>query len=449
MNESIDGGRAEIDALKEPSMGMIPFSLVEKHKNKTTKLLENSGEVQPIEGQNRTYAFSFKEPLFVSHGHIKITGYRDFDTFEVIWETDDGRRIRRRVSPSSNTLQFTVDAFIRKLEFVPPRAWFRSTNLNSVAIFGFRKSDAKKFIDFAYDIDKRKADVLREIDQASEDARQKIAMVAEKEQQLSNLEGQIKDSESKLSSLQTDIGSSTANLSEIQGKIGSSQKEREAIEERISTIRGDVKIETEKRENLQSEISEKTSELQELQRNINLFPTEISGFANQSGSNIDLYLKYAFGPLLILVAMFFLMLSGAVDLTTVISQNDNINLAALIVSRIPYVLVASAIIYTCYRLARLFFTEIMNIKRQQLSLTKISIIAKDVSQAAESELGLSSDEIYEKRLRVKMAMLGDHIKHLIASEPELLFPENLFPIRPVVVDPEEFKDRDKQDTEDE
>lgn len=124
--------------------------------------------------------------------------------------------------------------------------------------------------------------------------------------------------------------------------------------------------------------------------------------------------------------MFLILIIGAVDLTTVITAETDVNLAAIVVSRIPYVAVASAIIYACYRLARLFITEVMNINRQRLSLTKISIIAKDISEAAESRLGFSEEQIYANRLKVKMALLGDHIKHLISTEPELLFPENLF-----------------------
>ena len=73
----------------------------------------------------------------------------------------------------------------------------------------------------------------------------------------------------------------------------------------------------------------------------------------------------------------------------------------------------------------------MNNNRQRLSLTKVSIIAKDISQAAESGLKLSDEQIYANRLKVKMALLSEHINHLITTEPELIFPENLFsPISP-------------------
>ena len=146
--------------------------------------------------------------------------------------------------------------------------------------------------------------------------------------------------------------------------------------------------------------------------------------------------------------MFGSLILGAADLTTVIAKDDdNINILALLVSRLPYVLIASAIIYASYRLARLFISEIMNINRQRLSLTKISIIAKDVSQAAEHDLGMSESEVYTLRLKAKMAMMGDHIKHLISSEPELLFPENIFPIKPLVGGTEGITDTDDEENQ--
>ena len=54
--------------------------------------------------------------------------------------------------------------------------------------------------------------------------------------------------------------------------------------------------------------------------------------------------------------------------------------------------------------------------RQRLNLTKVSIIAKDVSNSIELDLGLSEEEKYHKRLALKMDLLRDHLKTYISSE---------------------------------
>jgi hypothetical protein len=295
-------------------------------------------------------------------------------------------------------------------------------------LFGFKENETADFIRFAADLDELKSSAIEEIRAAQTTAQKVLDRAAEAEANLVSLNSQISDAKATLNTIHADSKTATNNLNEIIAKTGATARQLEGTEERLSNLHGDIKIETQKREQLQSEVTASEARLRELEGNINLFPSEIVGFVNQAAANNKLYLQYAMGPLIILCAMFFLMISGAVNLTTVITTQKDVNLAAILVSRTPYVAVASAIIYASYRIAKVFITEVMNINRQRLSLTKVSIIAKDISQAAESGLNMTNNQIYANRLRVKMALLGDHIRHLINTEPELLFPENLFPV---------------------
>ena len=75
---------------------------------------------------------------------------------------------------------------------------------------------------------------------------------------------------------------------------------------------------------------------------------------------------------------------------------------------------------------RAFFNELIKINRQRLNLTKISIIAKDVSASAEQGLDLTSEQIYRLRTESKMSLLREHLKEYISSDVEQKLPERPF-----------------------
>ena len=417
---------SEIESLVPPSFNEIPFILLERQNNRTTKLVANSGQTAPIEGKNIKFKYEFKEEVFLSHIMINVDGYNEFDRFQI--ETVDvlGKKAKIDASPKEGVINADIDRLCKNVSFEPPRAWFRKPILQSVELFGFQQSETGDFIRFAYNLDDLKEEAVKEIRDAQGEAQKIIDSASQAQESLDSLNSQISDAKSALSATQADGKNATNQLNEIIAKTGASVKQLEATEERLSNLQSDIKVETQKKEQLQADIVSSETRLRELEGNINLFPSEISGFVDQASINNRLYLNYSLGPIAIICFMFFLLISGAVDLTTVITSSKDVNLAAIIVSRAPYVAVATAIIYACYRIAKIFITEVMNINRQRLSLTKVSIIAKDISQAAESGLKLTPEQIYSNRLKVKMAFLGDHISNLINAEPDILFPENLF-----------------------
>ncbi len=174
-----------------------------------------------------------------------------------------------------------------------------------------------------------------------------------------------------------------------------------------------------------AEIESLNTKLSQLRANIDLFPTELESFVSQGSKNTRTLFWLSAAPIGIIGVMFFLLISGAVDLTTQIDPEDKVNIGALIASRTPYVVVALAIITSCYKIAKFFMLELIEINRQRLNLTKIGIIAKDVSNAAESGLDISEVEKYTLRVRLKMELLKDHLKGYISSNIDVHLPNVL------------------------
>jgi hypothetical protein len=87
--------------------------------------------------------------------------------------------------------------------------------------------------------------------------------------------------------------------------------------------------------------------------------------------------------------------------------------------------ISLAIITACYKIARSFISEMIKINNQRLNLTKISIIAKDVSMASEHDLNLSDEDIYRLRSELKMQLLKDHLKEYLSKGFTVPMPQSL------------------------
>lgn len=148
-------------------------------------------------------------------------------------------------------------------------------------------------------------------------------------------------------------------------------------------------------------IIEKETNLKSLKANINLFPSQLSDFVSQGSRDVRQYFALAVIPIIVIASMFVILVEGGVDLTTRITGKENVNILAMLFSRMPFVVVAATIITACYYLARIFILEMVRVNRQKLSLSKIGIIAKDISYSTEHELNLSDEEKQERRLRLK------------------------------------------------
>lgn len=88
----------------------------------------------------------------------------------------------------------------------------------------------------------------------------------------------------------------------------------------------------------------------------------------------------------------------------------------------PFVIVAVTVVTASYYLARMFILEMVRVNRQKLSLSKIGIIAKDISSSVENDLDLSPDEKYARRLTLKVDMLRDHLKDYLSKDFEPSLP---------------------------
>lgn len=103
--------------------------------NKTTRLIANSNNQGPVEGQNRWYEYSFNEPIFIQSISIEHDNYSDNSefSFELI---DFNNKVRTFAEKSASDETYVIiNTFAKSLKFKPPKDYFFQTELFALSMF--------------------------------------------------------------------------------------------------------------------------------------------------------------------------------------------------------------------------------------------------------------------------------------------------------------------------
>lgn len=421
-----------IDRIRQEDLGVphIPLIFVEKHHNKTTKLLANSGSDQSIEAKNRWFDYEFSKPLFVGFIDISGSDMSNYDEYQFRAKFEDGRKRDFTGKPKENSIRVDINEYITALSFKPPSVYWsifkRNPQIQKVSIHGFDKSELGEFLYRISRTTKIKESAIEEISKAKNEANDAILLLTKKQENLTSLELAITESNRTIESLNASISEKQTLEAELQSQLDRSENRLDAINQSIETRKEELSTATKNRETERLEVEKLRTELKKLKDDINLFPSEISGFLTQASKDVQTYIWFVAGMASIIFGLFIWVLNGAFDLSEYVKQNPNVSVWPLLLAKLPLAAVVSALVGASYKIAKVFIEELLKINRQKLSLTQVSIIAKDVSQSSESELNLSDTEIYGLRLRTKMAMLADHIKTFIPTNPTELLPQSIF-----------------------
>jgi len=431
----LNNANEKLNQLREigvDSVADLPFELLNRRNNKTTKLVANSGAAEPMDGANRWFEYEFSEPVFLCEIVIAMESYGSYDVFNVKWEMAQGGEIRQEVSRDSDTTyRCNVNQLIRSISFRPPKKWWTAARVNSVSLIGFQSGELEEFVRLVARLDKFKSDIVTDSERAVKGAEEASTKFESLRQDRDELSLEISEAKGTVTELNNQIGRLTEERNGLVADVKKREETVAAQEEQAEVIKERIAERNAERSGLAAEITQQKQELRSLQDDINMFPTEISGFVSQASQNTQTYWQLSWIPMILLVIMAVLLVFNAADLTTVIDEYENARLFSIVVTRIPYIVVATAIIGAAYKLAALLVGEIMRINQQRLNLSKVSIIATDVSKASEEGLeDLPDEEIYALRTRLKMDMLRDHMKEYLSKDFAASLPRKRREVRP-------------------
>lgn len=395
----------------------IDIQALDHRGRKTTRLVGNTSESNHVKGQHRKYEFEFKEAQFISSIQFNTIDYADDSkaSFSCTY-FPSGAKDKTEVLNAGNKWTVRINRFITKFSVEPPRKFIGNQLLTSVQIQGLRSDEFAEISKQVGAAENFKRSALEKCKERLAAVTAKESEVAGLEQKIAELSETIEGLEQKQSDLDGEIDQAQEKLEATDRTISSRKQELSELSARIESAVSSIEQKSGERKQLSTEITQAKAELRDLEENINLFPTEISGFVSQGATNIRKYSFLAAIPIILIGLVTVDLFSKASELSHLSNLPANISVWEVLIARTPYVLACAAIVASSYKLARVFISEIIRINEQRLNLTKVSIVAKDVSDASEDGLELDDAALYEHRAHLKMDLLRSHLKDYLAED---------------------------------
>ena len=369
----------------------IEIDFFSKQSNKTTKLI-NSPDGFQIDGTNRWFDFELTEPVYLTEIRIETSGYDGWSKFEIEVQHIDGTEHKEFVSVEDGVVSLGFGKLASAFRFRPPAKWVIKTDILRVVATGY---SLEEFHDYEWS--------LKNIQSREKEITAKEAAFTELEEEEKSLKTSVRQ-------LTAEVGKLTAQRDEITESVKILSEEIRQGEASKKDIQTEIESLQEERRGIRSQISSDTNELNKLTQKLRLFPSEIAGFVEEGTRNIKHYLFLSAPFTLILGVILWSMFSSSIDLTQLWRKEPEIDVWTIFLTRIPFVLVAIALVEICgFIVGRLIF-EIVKINRQRLEFSKLSIVAKDVVTSASNNTDMTEEDRFTEETKLKMTLLQEHMK---------------------------------------
>jgi len=386
---------------------IFPVDFFSKKSNKTTSLINNNDQKNELSGRHVWYNFEFNEPLFVCELIINVSGYNNYNDFEIELMLDNNTVYRSKTRSVDGVVSISVNRIVSFFRFRPESKIFESQFIQRVSAYGYTplefrslEKEISNIILMQNDIQSKKS-AIEQIEQISKSTMSEAqAKIKELNDEISNLEKNVGQSSAKLEGLNSEISHASSRRVEIISIISELQSKKENL--------NNNKIEIEK--NINELIYKKTKLIDD----IRLFPSEISGLVEEGNRAINLYKWIIFVSMAIVVAIVTHLIFGAWKFTSN-EQMPPKDVFSTLLSRTPLVVIYFIVFKIFAFIIGRMAEEIVKISNQRINVTAISVIAKDVSTSSSANTDLTSDERYEKETFLKMELLREHMKHYVSE----------------------------------
>jgi|GEM_PF-3790329 len=366
--------------------------------------------------KNRDYELRFKEPIYLDYLEIVFDG-KDHDLSLLAHDLSSGsEKSFSSRKTSSNVRRFSTNILTKSLTLSAPKKTIKlgAPRVSGLHLVGLHVKDFKQRVDW-----------LRKNSQSTQQLRDRFqslhSEISSAIEVLSDRENSATAIEQKITELASSQGELSAQVAEKETELNRLQTNIEGISEKTEKLRAESKAlenslrqQNSEREQINEEISEKRAELSRLTSDTNLFSEEIRTFNIQSNTQKRIYFVFALLPITLLgvlcVDVFF---HASAYVSASLSWQETLN---LLVSRVPFLGASVAVAWAAYNLGRIFIQKVIDLDRQQLSFSKLAIIAREVSKSAAEDSGLSVDDEYERRVALKMTLIKAHLREELGHE---------------------------------
>lgn len=418
---SVDSAKNDANLLYEN----IPIAIV-SNKGKLTSIINSENKSTHISVKNTTLTIKFKEIFFCTHINIRVQSGQTLKGVKVTAKNPlfgNVSRYNAETTSSREYIKYSICSFISEIEITPPETIFTSMQINKIDIVGKTIEDMLELEKTASAFIEKAAWINDKSEELASRANDYVGEIEKRQRQFEEEKTRLQQESESARQVYVDTCNDVEKISlALEGKVIEKKKIDDGIDRANTELRS-IEARNEAANSSHSraqsqltalniEIGEKEKKLKDLNEDVNLFTEDFRSYISQTRAQEWLYVSILALPVFVICAIAYQLLSGAVDLTFRF-QRENIDIIALLSSRLPYVFAVVAIVAAATKVVQLFGRELINLHEGRRNLAQISIIARDVSDAEAIQVGLSKSEIYDRRMALKMDLLKSHISGMM------------------------------------
>ncbi len=397
-----------------PELQKIEVSLFNKRNNKTTSLINNQSDSNFMKGQGKAYIFELTEPIFLSRIIVTTSGYNQSSEFKFGVLSADNSKMELVSKNIDGQFTATVNQFSRSFSFKPDSNSIFSDprTITQVEVWGYKRDQFKELEEKLFSLEEFESEILEKEDALR--LKQEVFEVDKIE-----LETSITSLSEQKTEIEAELETATSQLNDTNSKITINLEAITNSEEKLSVRTSERKDAVDGLNAAKSEVKSAERELARLNKGIFEFPAVFSSLTKQGWQSIFVYVALSL-PFIIAILYvtdkLFDSAFGQLAVTQAGVSSNGLSVLDNILIRIPFALVAFAIVEVSATIVSGFIAEIVRINNQRLNLQKISIIAKEVTNAGTTEGNFSDTEKFELETSVRMQLLKDHMKGYISED---------------------------------
>lgn len=409
MSDDISEVSEELDSLELASYEISP-AYFENRQSKQSNLINNLDEDFTYPLKNKIYKFLFKKNIFCKNIEIEANS-SNLNGLIVKVKDYSGSEYEYKINnKTSNTSIVSINRIISEFSIVPGKSFFKKVILNRIAVDGYEEKDfvsLEKDMASLYriknDVDALLEEIVERETKLEEDKEVYENHVNEREENVNLLNSNIEELSEQVEKL-------SATKNNLKDDVDTLAAREKSLIENNEQIKNNIASLEEKSKSLNSNIVKNTQELKTLSNDRNLFAFEVKDYVKQGNKTLGWYLFLSILPWGLISYITHDLFTGSASLAKLFSEGTKLNILDLLLSRLPYVFIAGTIIIVSYQVSKVFISKVIEINKGRLSLSKIGIIAKDVSDSSLEGLDISDEGKFHLQTKLKMDLIKSHLK---------------------------------------
>lgn len=351
----------------------------------------------------------------------------------VTYETVSGeiKSLEQKISTDTESATFVINNFIKSVSFSSPHG---ESTIKDLKIYTFKDlnlSQKHKFklanqIKTLQVTSTRFQNLVTAISHSLSQLEEKTTDLNEEREnwreKLAELEEEEEAYNERIDILNKDYKTVLANHDKAQAAAEEAEEDLRDVKAELLAARQETdtlsqsKVSYENQiKNLEIQYAEQSAKLRELENDIDVFSEDLRDYTKET--RLQTWFYGILGALMIgiIVCVTVSVLNRSTALIELFDKQAIDSVIDIILSRIPYTLAVLGILTLCGEGLRRSVNRLVDIHDQRLPFYRISIAARDITDASFESINVDRDELVKTRLETKMKLLRLHMHKDLAN----------------------------------